>query len=163
MSKYQTCIHGNRKAPGPDASYLCIRCTVPGDSAKRMSEAIGLAILAHDPSETRRGWMAFSLADGSTDHAVYPSKQQAINHQANEYRCAYICLNQCLGAMPVKDAQMWLDLHRHIYESGGVLTDPLASLMMPQGRDQPITRPVFGHDLPARTPRGPWTPNRFRR
>jgi hypothetical protein len=156
MAKYETCKHGNRKIPG--GSYLCIRCTVVSDDAKRMSEGVTLAILANPVEVTGHGWMAFKLQDGSTDNTVYPSKQVAIDHQLDEYRCAYVCLNQCLAGMPLKDAQMWLDLHRHIHMQGGRLTDPQRSLMIPQARDQPITRPVIGDDLPAGLRRGPWKP-----
>lgn len=119
---------------------ICSRCVVVTDAAKRMSEAIGLAIVFNPPDVTKRGWMAFALADGNTDHVVYPTKQAAIDHQSNEFLYAYLCLQNVLGGIPVKDAQIWLDLHRHVYDSGGRLTDPDTSLIMPLGREQRITR-----------------------
>lgn len=135
MGKHdKRCIHGK---------VLCVKCVIVTDAARRMSEAVGLAIIANPPEVTRRGWMAFALADGSTDHVIYPSKTDAISHQADEYRYAYLCLNQCLGAMPLHDAQLWLDLHRHIYDNGGRLTDPKTSIIMPMGREQNITRPIW--------------------
>lgn len=121
---------------------VCSKCVVITDAAKRMSEAIGLAILANPPEVTRRGWMTFTLADGQTDHVIYPSKQAAIDHMSNEFRFAYVCLANCLGAMSVKDAQIWLDFHRHVYDNGGRLTDPGSSYILPLGREQRFTRPI---------------------
>lgn len=122
---------------------LCAECIVITDAAKKMSEAVALAIIANPPEITAHGWMAFALADGSTDHAIYPSKQAAIDHQSNEFRYCYLNLAQCLGGMPVKDAQLWLDLHRQAYDNGLRLTDPNQSLIMPQGREQWITKRTF--------------------
>lgn len=131
MPDRKLCQHNKR---------ICVECVVVTDAAKRMSEAVGLAILANPPEVTSRGWMAFALADGSTDHVVYPSKADAINHQHNEFHFAYVNLGQCLGAMPTKDAQIWLDVHREAYDAGMRLTDPNTSIIMPQGREQLITR-----------------------
>lgn len=131
MADRQLCKH-NRS--------ICSDCVVVTDAAKRMSEAVGLAILANPPEVTSKGWMAFALADGSTDHVVYPSKAEAIAHQHNEFYFAYVNLGQCLGAMPVKDAQIWLDVHREAHDHGLRLTDPNINLIMPQAREQRITR-----------------------
>lgn len=131
MADRELCKHGKR---------ICVQCVVISDAAKRMSEAVGLAIIANPPEVTSKGWMAFALADGQTDHVIYPSKAAAIAHQHDEFRYAYLNLAQCLGAMPLKDAQIWLDVHRQAYDGGLRLTDPNTSIIMPQGRDQRITR-----------------------
>ena len=124
------------------------RCLVITDAARRMSDAIGLAVVFHAEEVWHSGWMAFALADGSTDHVIYPSKTAAIQHMSNEFLYAYLNMRKCLGGMPVRDAQLWLDLHRHIYDAGGQMTNP-ADLIMPIGRDQLITRPKFGPDMPG--------------
>jgi hypothetical protein len=117
-------------------------CLIITDAAKRIHDATSLAVLHGDPMATRRGWMAFALQDGTTDHVVYPSKADAISHMSDEFRFAYVCLANCMGGMPAKDAQIWLDLHRHVYKQGGRLTDPNQSFIMPLGREQRITRPL---------------------
>lgn len=119
---------------------LCSECVVITDDARRMSSAVGLAIISNPPEITSRGWMAFALADGQTDHVVYPSKQAAIDHQSDEFRYCYLSLRKCLGAMSLRDAQLWLDLNREAHDRGLRLTDPNADLIMPQGREQLITR-----------------------
>jgi hypothetical protein len=123
------------------------RCLVITDAAKRMADAVGLAVVFHAEEVWHSGWMAFALADGSTDHVIYPSKSAAIQHMSNEFLYAYLNMRKCIGGMPVKDAQLWLDLHRHIYDAGGQMTNP-AELIMPVARDQPIMRPTFGRDNP---------------
>jgi hypothetical protein len=121
---------------------ICSECVIITDAARRMTDAVTLAIMSNDPAYTARGWMAFKLEDGSSDHVVYPSKQVAIQHVSNEYLYCYLCLNRCMAGMPVKDAQLWLDLHRHVYSHGGRLTDPVTDIIMPVAREQRITRAI---------------------
>lgn len=121
---------------------ICAECVIVTDDAKRMADAIGYAVVSHPPEVIRRGWMAFALQDGTTDNVIYPSKTDCIRHQFDEFRYAYICLVNCMGGMPVKDAQLWLDLHRHVHKHGGRLTSP-ESVIMPQAREQRITRETF--------------------
>ena len=94
------------------------------DAAKRISDSINIARITHVWEELARGWMAFALQDGTTDHVIYPSKADAIAHQSNEFRFAYVHLGGCMMGMPPKDAQLWLDLHRHMYDNGFRLADP---------------------------------------
>jgi hypothetical protein len=103
---------------------VCAECAVVTDAAKRISDAINLARVFHTWEELKTGWMAFALADGATDNVVYPSKAVAINHMSNEFLYAYVHLGGCLMGMSAKDAQIWLDLHRHMYDSGFRLADP---------------------------------------
>lgn len=127
---------------------LCRECCIVTDAARRMADAIGLAIIAEPVEVTAHGWMAFALEDGSTDRVVYPSKAVAIAHQENEFRYAYICLNKCMGAPPARDMQMWLDLHRHAYKNGGRLADPdEQEIMMPIGREQLITHDIVSDPM----------------
>ena len=113
---------------------ICSRCVVVTDAAKRISDAIRLAVTFHVWEEIRDGWMAFSLADGTTDHTVYPSKQDAINHMIDEFRYCYVHLRACPTGMPEKDAQLWLELHREAYDAGLRLTDPKQMLIFPLAR-----------------------------
>lgn len=105
------------------------------DAAKRMSEAIGLAIVFHPYEELKNGWMAFSLAEGKTDHTIYPSKASAIDHMSNEFFYCYVNMRACFGGMPPKDAQLFLELHREAYDSNMRLADPDApQLIFPLAR-----------------------------
>jgi len=79
--------------------------------------------------------MAFALADGTTDHVVYPSKREAIAHMSDEFKYCYVHMRACLGGMPPKDAQLWLELHREAYDAGLRLADPDApQLIFPVAR-----------------------------
>jgi len=105
------------------------------DAAKRMSDAIRLAVTFHVWEEIATGWMAFALADGSTDHVVYPSKSDAIAHMSDEFRYCYVHLRACVKGMPEKDAELWLQLHREAYDAGLRLADPQApQLIFPLAR-----------------------------
>ena len=75
--------------------------------------------------------MAFALADGSTDHTLYPSKTAAVHHQSNEYLYCYIPLRSCVTGMPPKDAQTMLDYHRYLYDNGFPLVDPQSGPILP--------------------------------
>jgi len=130
----QRCKHG---------LVICEKCVVITDAAKRVHDAIGIAITFHTIEEISRGWMAFALADGQTDHTIYPSKVEAIRHQSDEFRYMYVSLARCIGGMSAKDAQLFLDVHRQAYDGGMRLTDPDNAIMMPQGREQLITRPTY--------------------
>lgn len=121
---------------------ICGECVVITDAAKRLSDSVStLRVFAH-PDEYARGWIAISIADGSTDYIIHASKAACVAYQSNEFRYAYLCLRQTFAGMSAKDAQLWLDVHRHVYDKGGRLTDP-AQLIMPQGREQFITRRTY--------------------
>lgn len=121
---------------------ICSQCVIVTDAAKRISDAIRLAIAFNPPDVTRNGWMAFALEDGTTDHVVYPSKQDAINHQHNEFYFTYINLIRCLAGMNERDAQLFLNVSRHVAKHSGRMVDPKSQLITPQGREQKITRLV---------------------
>lgn len=127
----KTCKHGRP---------VCSECVVVTDAARRFADGVN-AICAFTKLEDRsHKWLAITLADGSVDSSLYPSKAQAIAHQSNEFHHAYICMDGVQGGLSPRDAQLWLDLHRHIYDNGGRLTDPHRDIIMPLGRDQKITR-----------------------
>jgi hypothetical protein len=89
-----------------------------------MSDAINARITFSQPWEIRNCWMAFRLADGSHDGTLYDTKQDAVKHQSDENLCAYFCFRNALGGVSPKDCQIFLDLHRHLYDAGGRLADP---------------------------------------
>lgn len=116
------------------------------DAGRRMSEAIQLAVVFHPLGERAGAFMAFALADGSTDHALYPSKNSAIDHQhGREADYAYICLRNFPGGLRPKDAQLILNLHRYAYDHGQRFYDrDSPSLIMPLDPiRQRITRKTF--------------------
>jgi hypothetical protein len=123
---------------------ICSQCVEVEDAGRRMSEAIQLAVVFHSFQEVTHSFMAFALADGSTDHVLYPSKNAAIEHQSDERLFAYLCLRNFPGGCKPKDAQLILNLHRWAYDHGHRFYDRNSpSLIMPVGRDQMITRQTY--------------------
>lgn len=123
---------------------ICAECVKVTDSGKRLSDAINVILVGNSLDEIAHSWIAVALADGSTNYTLYPSRQDAINHQANEFHFTYLCLRNCLGGMSAKDAQLWLDVHREAYDHGLRLSDPDSpDMILPQAKEQKITRPIF--------------------
>jgi hypothetical protein len=122
MSKGKLCKHGYA---------ICSKCVVITDAAKRISDNINLAVTFHTWEECAHHWMAFTLAEGQTDHVLYPSMQDAIDHVPNEHYYCYICLDGCMAGMPPKDAQLWLQYFRHQVDNGFRHVEPKKQLMMP--------------------------------
>jgi len=110
---------------------------VPTDAAKRIHETINVMHIARTWDELKRGWMAFKLADGTTDNVLYESRADAIKHQLDEQTCLYIAMRTTLGGVPLRDCQILIDVHRHIYDAGGRLADPDAPdiIMSTRGHD----------------------------
>lgn len=100
-----------------------------------MSDAINLANVFRSWEERVNGWMAFALQDGSTDHVIYPSRQEAIDHQSDGLRYFYLALRTCPTGMPAKDAQLILEAHREARDAGLRWTEPKdPSLIFPVAR-----------------------------
>jgi hypothetical protein len=117
---------------------VCQICVVPTDAAKRIHETINVMHIARTWEELSRGWMAFKLEDGTTDNVLYDSRADAIKHQLHEQQCLYIAMRTTLGGVPVRDCQILIDVHRHIYDAGGRLADPQAP---------DIIMSTYGHDV----------------
>jgi len=66
--------------------------------------------------------MAFSLSDGTTDHVLYPRKQDCVSHQTDEFKFLYLRMHPM--GMPVCEAEIMLDFHRKAYAAGFRLADP---------------------------------------
>lgn len=100
------------------------RSTLGGhsDAAKRTSDeynlhrtAGGLDVVGH--------WIACRLSDGSSDHALYGSRREAVRHQKhNEQLYIYVQIRPC--DMSVCEAASFLRFNRQAYENGFRLTDP---------------------------------------
>jgi hypothetical protein len=91
-----------------------------------MSDALNMYIngLRKHLWELRNKWMAFSLADGSSDGQLYDSKRDAVRHQSNEFQCAYISFRNLLGGATPHECVRVLNFTRDAYDAGFRLTDP---------------------------------------
>jgi hypothetical protein len=116
MSKGTPCVnHG---------LMVCSRCVVITDAARRMSDHINAYITFKGWDELINSWLAFRLDNGDTDGAMYPSKHEAVRHQSNPYHWAFFSFRNSPGGVTPKDCQIFLNLHRHVYDNGGRLPDP---------------------------------------
>ena len=92
------------------------------DAAKRASDHYCLHRIA-DPYGTIGKWIAIALADGDSDGSVYDSKQQCIAHQHhNEMYYAYVRIIP--QDMTPCDTEIFLRMHRMMYDKGIRLADP---------------------------------------
>lgn len=128
MPKGKRCQHGN---------YVCARCVVVSDAARRMSDHINARVVSTPPDELfHNPYMAFALEDGRTDGVLYPTKSEAVRHQPNEFRYMYFSFRRSMGGCSPKDAQLFLEYHRHAYDNGLRLTDPDNDMITPLARGQ---------------------------
>lgn len=125
MKGWPLCKHKRR---------ICAECVVVTDAAKRIHDAIGLAITFHKFDEIRHAWMKFRLEDGRTDHVLYPRKIDAVRTCSNEHLWCFIFLGNCPAGMPAKDAQLWLMFNRHAHDSGMALAEPNVDMIFPLAR-----------------------------
>lgn len=88
------------------------------DAARHCSEAVNDAV--HNGGSFM--WVAIRLSDGKSDGIIYPTKQDAVNHQLWEFQCAYIKVPP-MGMQPA-EAERYLAIHRKLYDAGARLTDP---------------------------------------
>jgi hypothetical protein len=109
------------------------------DAAKRLADAFNL----HKILGQSRGWIAFSLQDGSTDDTIYQSRADAVSHQRhNEKWRGYIELSA--PSMSVCEAASALRWQRHTTRlapadrdqaGGGLVVIPRLSI---EGRERQI-------------------------
>lgn len=91
------------------------------DSSKRCADAVNLHWAALGFGSVGK-WVAIRLRDGSSDGVLYDDKQSAVRHQLDEFLCAYVRL---IGmTMTVCEAEIFLETHRRLYDSGMRLADP---------------------------------------
>jgi hypothetical protein len=118
------CRHGFR---------VCSQCVVITDAARRMSDRINLWIVAQPWDVLKNSWVAIRLANGGTDGVLYDTRQDAISHQLDERHCAYFSFRTALGGVNARDCQLFLDVHRQVYDAGGHFTEPM--IMSTRGHD----------------------------
>lgn len=90
------------------------------DAAKRASDIIN-SCLIFMPAVAGR-WVAIRLADGGWDGTVYDTKRDAVRHQLDEFRAAYVRIPPP-GTSPAQ-MQAYLDYCRALYDAGFRLPDP---------------------------------------
>jgi hypothetical protein len=102
-----------------------------------MSDRINLMVLSHPWDTLCNSWMAFKLADGDSDGVLYDTRQDAIRHQLHETMCAYFHMRNGMGGANVRDCQLFLNVHRQVYDAGGRFTDPQSPsiIMSTRGHD----------------------------
>ena len=107
------------------------------DEAKRISDTYRLHRMAGAGLglDNVGQWLAFSLADGSSDGTLYDSRSAAVTHQHhNELYFAYVQIIP--KDMTVCDAEIFLAVQRRMYLRGIRMTDRDA----PSGGMTPIPR-----------------------
>jgi hypothetical protein len=112
---------------------VCSKCIVVTDAARRMSDRINLWVIGQPWDVLKNSWVAFRLNDGGTDGVLYDTREAAIRHQPDERYAAYFCMRNALGGANARDCQIFLDVHRHVYDAGGRFVDPM--IMTTRGHD----------------------------
>lgn len=98
----------------------------------RMVDIVNARVVFTPFDQLARSWMAFKLEDGSSDNVLYDTRQDAVDHQLHETMCVYLCMRQAMGGMSAKDAQLFLNLHRQIYDAGGRMSRITQDMIMSQ-------------------------------
>lgn len=95
------------------------------DAAKRASDHYMLHRMA-DPYGSIGKWIAIALADGDSDGVLYDYKQECIRHQHHDENW-YAYVRIIPANMTPCDTEIFLRMHRMMYEKGIRLTDPDAT------------------------------------
>jgi hypothetical protein len=83
------------------------------DAAKRISDTVALHLTAaNDLVDCVGCWCAFKLEDGTSDGAIYDTKNDAIYHQLGNSK-DYCYLKIPPDGITVKDAWHFLKINRH--------------------------------------------------
>jgi len=127
-----------RSAKCKHGFVICSKCVVITDAGKRMSDRINLMTITHPWDALKNGWMAFRLADGDSDGTLYDSRADAVSHQLHEKLCAYFFMRNALGGVNARDCQLYLNLHRHVYDNGGDMAEPAAPSLILSTRSHDI-------------------------
>lgn len=107
------------------------------DAAKKMSDIVNGQVVAQPFEVIIRSFMAFKMADGSSDGVLYGSRQTAIDHQLSPNECLYISMRSAPGGMMPLEAQTLLDYYRMQYDAGGrVATQSRGEMIIPLGREE---------------------------
>lgn len=130
-------LYGERSATCRHGNVVCYMCgPVVTDAARRMAGEINVRVVCTPWDQLIRSWMAFRLSDGSSDGTLYDTRADAVRHQLHETLCAYFCMRQAQNGVRPKDCQLFLDVHRQIYDAGGRMADaPQDILISTRGYD----------------------------
>jgi hypothetical protein len=103
------------------------------DAAKRMADTMTL----HSVHGGKTGsWMAFTLADGTSDGVLYDTRDACVYHQLHESYCLYVQLVP--GGTTAKEAQALLDAYRAIYDAGMRVNGPADHLPVMPIRNEAV-------------------------
>lgn len=111
------CRHGLR---------VCSTCAIVEDAGRRMAELVNLRVTSAPWDVIVNSWMAFRLADGSSDNVLYDTRDAALKHQPDEKRCFYLCMRNAMGGIKPLDAQLLINMQRQIVDAGGGMSEPEA-------------------------------------
>lgn len=119
---------------------ICSTCVVVTDAAKRMADTINLKVISFPWDVLCNGYMAFALADGTSDNVVYDNHRNAARFN-DAKRYAFFCFRSGMGGATPHDCQIFLDLNRHAAEAGIPMAEPELA-------QQPaIIMSTYGHDV----------------
>lgn len=84
-----------------------------------MADTINLTLISQPWDMLARTWMVFRLDNGESDNVKYESKADAVAHQLEEKWFCYFCMRRALGGVTARDCQLFINMHRYVYDSGG--------------------------------------------
>jgi hypothetical protein len=94
------------------------------EAGKRASDTLNDMLAHHGWWDIKSKWMAFALADGSSDGVLYDNKKDCVRRQRNEFHFAYICfIGLAQGATP-KECAVFIKFNRDAYRAGFRMPDP---------------------------------------
>lgn len=96
------------------------------DAAKRCADIINFYVNTLTWEEIKHKWVAIRLSDGGYDNTLYDTKQDAVRHQPDEFRCAYVAFRNLVQGISPLEAERFLDYNRKAYDAGFRLPDPEA-------------------------------------
>lgn len=94
------------------------------DAARRCADIINQFVSTMSWDEVKHKWVAIRLSDGGFDGTLYDSKRDAVRHQTDEFKCAYIAFRNLPMGATAKEAEIFLDYNRRAYDAGFRLPDP---------------------------------------
>jgi hypothetical protein len=97
----------------------CHICVTVEDAGKRMADIINLTLISQPWDALVNTWMVFRLDTGESDNVKYESKSDAVDHQIEEKWYCYFCMRRALGGVKARDCQLFINMHRYVYDSGG--------------------------------------------
>lgn len=107
----------NRNCPIINRTPLGIH----SDAAKRVADEFNMHRVA-DPYGNIGFWIACALADGTSDHTLYETKQDAIRHQHHNENF-YTFIQIVPSTFTECESEVMLKVARMMYNAGGRMSD----------------------------------------